>query len=111
MVVQRTLDKIEELKERPHHERRIIALYAAVGVSGFLLLFWGFFAVRNIGEFAISLTQHTTAPASTENIAAANTAQTASAAAATEREAHIESYTASSTNGYVDLVPKRNSGL
>ena len=97
MVVQRTLAKIEELKDRPHHERRTIAIYWAVGVAGFLLVFWGFFAVRSIGNTAIRL--------STEQATPPNTTQTASAAAAlSNTDSAPQGLSASSTNGYVDLI-------
>ncbi len=99
MVVQRTLDKIEEIKERPHHERRTIALYWAVGITTFLMLFWGFFAVRGIGKMAVRLTQQQEAPQAA--------VQTASAVAAADTILFGEPQplTASSTNGRVELVP------
>ena len=101
MVVQRTLDKIEELKERPHHERRTIALYFAIGIAGALLLFWGFFAVRGIGKTAMQLTSQQNTPRAS--------VQTASAAAAADSMLLGEppELTASSTNGRVELVPAR----
>jgi hypothetical protein len=98
MVVQRTLDKIDELKERPHHERHAIALRGAVLVSGLLLIVWGFFTVRGVSKIAMEL--------SAAQNALSNTPQAASAAAATTQSAPqpAMSLTASSTNGYVDLV-------
>ncbi len=99
MVVQRTLNKIEELKDRPHHERRTIALYWAVGVMLVLFLLWGFFAVRAVGNTAITLSNQQSAPQPA--------VQTASAAAALEAQekAASKELVASSTNGYVDLIP------
>lgn len=39
MVVRRTIDN---LKERPHHERRAVALMIAIGVVVMLFLGWAF---------------------------------------------------------------------
>ncbi len=104
MVVQRTLDKIEELKQRPHHERRTIALYGAIAVAALLVIFWGFFAVRSIGKTAIALTKEQNAPRVVP--------QTASAAAAADSTllGAPPELTASSTNGHVDLVPVGQTG-
>lgn len=99
MVVQRTLAKIEELKERPHHERRSIALFWAIGIMAVLAVVWGFFAFRAVGRTAVNLTNlQNTPPVS---------AQTASAAGAGSGEVlDTPQYsTASSSNGYVHLVP------
>lgn len=105
MVVQRTLDKIDELKERPHHERRTIALYGAIIVAGFFLLFWGFFAVRKIGHTAVQLSKDQDAMAlSVSSQAASAAAAGAETSASPSPSAQL---TASSTNGYVDLVPAR----
>lgn len=104
MVVQRTLDKIDELKERPHHERRTIALYGAVIVAGFFLLVWGFFAVRKVGHSAMQLSKGQDA------LTLSVSGQTASAAAAgaetSAAPSPSASLTASSTNGYVDLIAR-----
>ncbi len=97
--MQRTLAKIEELKERPHHERRAIALYVAIGMMVFLGLFWGFFAVRAVGKTAVHLTNLQNAP-----YPSAQTASAAGAAGSDTAGAQAQT-TASSTNGYVDLVP------
>jgi hypothetical protein len=99
MVVQRTLAKIEELKERPHHERRTIAMYWAVGIVIALTVFWGFFAVRAVGRTAVNLTNLQNTPQVS--------VQTASAAGAFESDSTEtrSNLMASSTNGYVDLVP------
>ena len=105
MVVQRTLNKIEELKERPHHERRTVALYIAVGVVAFITLFWGFFALRKLTKFAVRVNNGQ----SGQVVQNANTGATASAAAATDgmfKESPRE-LMASSSNGRVDLVPAR----
>lgn len=99
MVVQRTLNKIEELKDRPHHERRIIARYWAIGVAAALIVVWGFFAVRGIGRTAIELTRLQNTPK-----VAPQTASAAEAANSVMLGAPPE-LTASSTNGHVDLVP------
>lgn len=99
MVVQRTLNKIEELKERPHHERKTIALYWAIGVAVLLLLLWGYFAVRSIGETAIALTNEQNQPP-----AISQTASAAGANAGPIQGAETV-LVASSTNGHVDLVP------
>jgi hypothetical protein len=41
MVYQRTLNKIEEIKERPHHERRQYAAALALIVVAVLFVGWG----------------------------------------------------------------------
>ncbi len=102
MVVQRTLAKIEELKERPHHERRTIALYWAVGIVAVLIVFWGFFAVRTIGRTAIELTRQQNIPKSYAETASAAAADSVMLGAPPE-------LTASSTNGYIDLIPASQS--
>ena len=111
MVVQRTLNKIEELKERPHHERRAVALYGAVGVVIFLGLIWGLFTLRSLGNFAMRVNGTNEAPLATNQDDAANAsaANAASAAAATQASspAAPTGYTASSTNGRVEIVPIR----
>ena len=91
-MIQRTLDKIEELKERPHDERRAIALYGALLVMGILLLGWGAMAIRGVasGEPVVAET---------------GDPQTASAAAAFTGTDSTELPYASSTDGYVDLIP------
>ena len=106
MVVQRTLNKIEELKERPHHERRTIALYIAVGTVAVLTLFWGFFVVRRLGNFAMSLNgpHEATQVAASANL---NFAASAAAAADSMMLGAPTEFTASSSNGRVDLVPAR----
>jgi hypothetical protein len=100
MVVQRTLAKIEELKERPHHERRAIAAYGAIAVSGVLFLGWSVIALNGFGETAVRLTQVDPEP---------GTAQTAGVAGALGNgdvsAPYTGSLTASSTNGRVELVP------
>lgn len=105
MVIRRTLAKIEELKERPHHERRTIAIYWAVGVAAVLVVFWGFFAVRSIGRVAMQLSENQNTPKLTQ--------QTASAAAATDSEIQgaPPELSASSTNGYIDLIPSSETRL
>lgn len=45
MVLQRTLDN---LRERPKHEREAVAFWIAVAVVLILFLFWGVFFFRNI---------------------------------------------------------------
>lgn len=97
MVVQRTLDKIEELKERPHHERRTIAAYGAIGFSGLLLLGWGFFALNSFGDTAIRLTQ--------AGVIDGGNPQAAAAASIAVSEDRNKEMIASSTNGRVDLIP------
>lgn len=100
MVVQMTLNKIEELKERPHHERKTIALYWAIGIAVLLLVAWGYFAVRNIGNTAVALTNaQNTMHLSTQTAAAASISQDQLVITPPE-------LTASSTNGRVELVPK-----
>lgn len=100
MVVQMTLNKIEELKERPHHERKTIALYGAIIVAAFFLFVWGYFALRNIGNTAVALTN-------AQNSMHLST-QTAAAASISQDQLVITppELTASSTNGRVELVPK-----
>ncbi|MBP9758022.1 MAG: hypothetical protein KBD06_05460 [Candidatus Pacebacteria bacterium] len=106
MVVQRTLNKIEELKERPHHERRAIAFYIAIGVVAFLILFWGFFVVRSLGSFALRLN---TEPETAVVVQSGNVGSAASAAAAADSMmlGAPTQFTASSSNGRVELVPTR----
>lgn len=106
MVVQRTLNKIEELKERPHHERRTIALYIAVGTVAVLILFWGFFMVRKLGNFAMGLNAHTETAQAAETGNVSSAASAAAAADSMMLGAPTE-FTASSTNGHVDIVPMR----
>ncbi len=74
-------------------------MYWAVGIALFLFVFWGFFAVRSIGRTALGLTRDQGTPKSAP--------QTASAAAAADSVLLGEptEFTASSTNGRVDLVP------
>ncbi len=111
MVVQRTLNKIEELKERPHHERRAVAMYWAVGVVGFLVLFWGFFTLRTLGRTAMRLNAPRASAVAVETAPQGNpsAASAASAAAALEASsgAQPQGYTASSTNGTVDIIKIR----
>lgn len=82
-----------------------MALWWAVGVTVFLVLFWGFFAVRGIGRTAMQL--------SVDQQNAVNTAQTASVAATGDQAVPEvpRGLTASSTNGYVDLVQPSQTGL
>ncbi len=47
MVLQRTIDN---LRERPHHERRAVALGIAVSVMLILFLCWGIYFFRTIGS-------------------------------------------------------------
>jgi hypothetical protein len=98
MVVQRTLAKIEELKERPHHERRALAAYGGMAVSGLLLLSWGFFSINNLSEFGSS----GQSIAQNQNV----NAQAASVAGAfSSSEPAPALQVASSSNGRVELVP------
>ena len=53
MVVERTLRKIEALKERPHHERRAIAAAVALGVVAVLFVGWGLGAYRSLGASGV----------------------------------------------------------
>lgn len=105
MVVQRTLDKIEEIKARPHHERKAVAMWWAVSVTVLLLLFWGFFAVRNIGKTAAQLSQDQ------ENAAGAVQAASVAASTDTSLEMQPSGYSATSSNGHVELVPPPQTGL
>ena len=107
MVVKRTLAKIEELKERPHHERRAIAQYGAIGVMAFLVIFWGFFATRAIGRTAVNLerAQYASSTPTTPDTVPAAAVAAAASAVEPPTVAPPKGLTASSTNGYVDLVP------
>lgn len=109
MVVQRTLDKIDELKERPHHERRAVARRIALGIVAFLILFWGFFQVRALSNFALRLnTPQESRVGTAETQSPTRASAAASAAAALDSSAAAPSgYTASSTNGTVQIIPVR----
>jgi hypothetical protein len=100
MVVQRTLNKVEELKERPHHERRAIAYYGAIGIAGLILIIWGFFALNRFGDNAQSLTDAGVLDSGNPQAAAA-------ASIIVQEEPAPGTLTASSSNGRVDLVPAR----
>lgn len=110
MVVQRTLNKIEELKERPHHERRAVALYIAVGVVVFLGLIWGFATVRALSKTAMRLNGSQGASVAVQEeggVSNLNAAASAAAATGGTSAAALRGYTASSTNGKVEIVPIR----
>ncbi len=98
-MVQRTLEKIDNLKQRPHHERRAIAAYASYAVVGVLVLGWAFASLNSLTDQAESIAQ----------ASAAQSAQAASAAQAVvpEEQTVPTDLVASSTNGRVELVPKR----
>lgn len=91
MVIQRTLDKIEELKERPHEDRKAVAFAGSLIVMAVLLVGWGAMALRSV------------APDS-QTIAETDGSQAASAAAAFPISDSEELLYASSSDGYVDLV-------
>lgn len=50
MVYRRALEKIDALKERPHHERRAIAAALALGVVAVLFLGWAVVFFRSISS-------------------------------------------------------------
>ena len=65
MVLQRT---IENLKDRPKHERRAVALLCALGVVVVLLIGWMFFFFRTVHRSVTDVqSQGQTAAVSAEN--------------------------------------------
>ncbi|MBI5645024.1 hypothetical protein HY970_02890 [Candidatus Kaiserbacteria bacterium] len=91
MVIERTLRRIENLKERPHHERRALAASIAIGLVATLFLGWSVLFFKRLAKY----------PAATSGSAS----QEAIAATASARAAFEASY-ASSSDGYVDLAPR-----
>ena len=51
MVIQNTIDN---LRDRPHHERRAVALGISLGVVAVLFLGWIVFFVRNVQRDALA---------------------------------------------------------
>lgn len=86
MVIQRTLEKIEELKERPHHERKAIAFYGATITAALLFVLWGFFAVRGLSRTAMSFN----APAQTAGAAASDALPQSSETVASSSNGRVE---------------------
>ena len=99
MVIERTLKRIDSLKERPHHERRAFAALIALGVIGVLLLGWSFFLVRTFTSGAAPQTADETSELEEEAYGMVRIDQEAAAAAAASGYLETE-------DGY-QLVPEQ----
>ena len=61
MVVRRTMETIENLKERPHAERRAVAGFISLGVVAVLLLGWLIAFFSGLTGFSAGTSFNTTA--------------------------------------------------